>query len=385
MNRYFFTIIFTFLFLTSCGPSLSDSDQKAVNTLPDSAVVLTAAQVKNGEIGFGMIGKRQLSFDIRAKGKLVLLPQNYATVSSMSAGMVETIPVKTGQHVVAGQTLATIVSQEIIQIQQEFIAADARSRLMEKEYLRQKTLAQDKITSDKKFQEAEAAFRETQLVRESLRLKVQLMNINPDGLLKGEIRHSANVVSPISGTIEEIGVNIGRFIEPNTVLFHVINKSQLNLELMVFEKDIPFIKQGQRVSFELANLNGTKYDAQIASIGRSVEEDARAVKVLATFNNTSPFILPGMFAVAEIHTDEQELDALPEEAILTGTNNETYCFYTVSSVSSATMSFQKLMLKTGFREDGYVQVAPVTVLPPGGRIVIKGSYFIKSEQLKQQE
>lgn len=378
-------IIPMILLLTSCGPSLKDSEQKVDGMLPDSGVVLTAEQIKNGDITFGKIEKRQLSFDIRAKGKLVLLPQNFATVSSMSAGMVETIPVKTGQNVVAGQTLATIASQEIIQIQQDFIATDGRSRLLEKEYLRQKSLSQDKITSDKKFQEAETAFREAQLARESLRLKVQLMNINPDGLLKGEIRHSANVVSPISGTIEEIGVNIGRFIEPNTVLFHVINKSQLNLELMVFEKDIPFIKQGQRVSFELANLNGTKYDAQIASIGRSVEEDARAVKVLAAFNNTSPFILPGMFAVAEIHTDEQDLDALPEEAILTGVNNETYCFYTLSPASSSSLNFQKLMLKTGFREDGYVQVAPVTLLPSGGRIVIKGSYFIKAEQLKQQE
>lgn len=385
LNRFFLIFLPGCLFLLSCRSGSTESGDPENTSRSDTGIILTAAQVKNGEIAFGSIGKKQLSFDIRAKGKLALPPQNSATVSSMSAGMIETIPVKPGDRVTAGQTLATIVSQEIIQIQHDFIAADNRCRLLEKEYNRQVELSREKITSDKKFQETEAAYNEVKGSREALRMRVQLLNIQPDGLLKGEIRHSASVVSPISGTVEHIEVNLGRYVEPNTVLFTVINKDRLNIELMVFEKDIPYVTPGQRVTFELANIGGEEYEARVVSIGRMVEEEARTVRVIGDFRNTSPYILPGMFVAAEIHTDEQDLDALPEEAIVTGPNNEVFCYYTLSDDKSPRLIFNKLLLKTGFREDGFVQVKALTTLPPGARIVTRGSYFIKAEGLRQQE
>jgi cobalt-zinc-cadmium efflux system membrane fusion protein len=384
LSKYFLFAIPALLAFTSCGSAGKDENTAEKAEPADTGIVLTLAQVNNGEIAFGSIEKKQLSFDIKAKGKLALTPQHSASVSSMTGGRVESILVKPGDQVKAGQVLATMVSQEIIQMQQDYITAETRCRLLEKEYLRQKELSSEKITSEKKFQEAEASYTEAKGIRESIRLKLQLININTTQLLNGDLHASAPVVSPIAGTVEHVKVNLGRNVEPNTVLFSVINKDRLNIELMVFEKDVPFIRAGQRVTFELANLGGQTYEARVTTIGRMVEEDARTVRVMADFMNASSYILPGMFVAAEIHTDEQELDALPEEAVVTD-HDGTYCYYTISPDQDKQFRFNRLPLKTGFREEGFVQVEPLTKFPAGARIVVKGTYFIKAQGLKDQE
>jgi cobalt-zinc-cadmium efflux system membrane fusion protein len=144
------------------------------------------------------------------------------------------------------------------------------------------------------------------------------------------------------------------------------------------------LQVGQRVSFALANLGNQEYEATVKSIGKTVEESARTIRVMAEFRNTSPVILPGMFVTAEIHTDEQNLDALPEEAIVSE-NDKPYLFYTTTNDGSTSYEFFRLPVKTGFREEGMVQVEVMAPLPAHARIVVKGTYFIQSESLKSSE
>jgi hypothetical protein len=49
------------------------------------------------------------------------------------------------------------------------------------------------------------------------------------------------------------------------------------------------------------------------------------------------------------------------------------------------MEFKRVPVKTGFREEGYIQVEPLTSIPPEARIVMKGAYFIRAEGLKNSD
>ena len=380
-TRTCISLIVAVVLLPSCKTSPEADNREAV-AASDSGIILSASQVKNGAVTFGQIVKKQLSFDIMAKGKLSLPPGNSATISSMSGGVVEEILVQPGDHVSRGKVLARIASPDIIRIQQDYLSAENRYRLVESEYLRQKELVGDGITSEKKFLEAESSYNAVKIEREALRMHLELLNLPVSELQKGTILRSAPIVSQIDGDVDRIHVNLGRYIGQNDVLFTVVNKNRLNIDLMVFEKDVPFISQGQRVTFELANLGETVYEAHVINIGRTVEEDARTVRVLAEFVNNSPHILPGMFVAAEIHTAEQEVDALPEEAVVTD-HDGSYCFYALSGETDREFRFFRLPLKTGFREDNYIQVEPLTMLPAGARIVNAGTYFVKAEGLKK--
>jgi cobalt-zinc-cadmium efflux system membrane fusion protein len=306
-------------------------------------------------------------------------------VGTKIGGTVESILVNVGDNIFRGKLLATITSPEIIEIQQKYISTRSLLAYQESEFERQEILNKDKINADKRVEEARKDLTDLEARYQSLKMQMEMFNIPLEALDAGTIQPVAGVVSPIAGTVEEMAITIGQYVEPNKPMFKIIDKSNLLLEIRVFEKDVPYVSIGQRVTFSLANLGAEVYEATVISIGKTVEEDARTVKVIASFNNTSKHILPGMFASAEIHTDEQEVDALPEEAVVGEGTDDAYIYYTLSPVTDSVYTFTQMRVSTGFSEDGFIQIFLKEPMPPDARVVISGSYFVKSEELKQGE
>lgn len=354
--------------------------------MPESGmVVLTKEQIEIGNITFGTLTREVLSKDIKAKGKLILRWQKNASVGTMIGGTVESILVNVGDNVFRGKLLAAITSPEIIEMQQKYISTRSLLAYQKSEFERQEMLNKDKINADKRVEEARKDLTDLEARYQSLKMQMEMFNIPLEALDAGTIQPVAGVVSPIAGTVEEMAITIGQYVEPNKLMFRIIDKDNLLLEIRVFEKDVPYISVGQRVTFSLANLGAEVYEARVTSIGKTVEEDARTVKVIASFNNTSKHILPGMFASAEIHTDEQKVDALPEEAVVGEGTDDAYIYYTLSPSSDSVYAFAQMRVSTGFSEDGFIQIILKEPIPPDARVVISGSYFVKSEELKQGE
>ena len=374
------------LFMAGCSHSLpSEEDKGQEGTIDPGLVVLNQEQIEIGKITFGKLTRRVLSRDIKAKGKLILRWQKNASVGTMINGTVESIFVSVGDRVSKGKLLATITYPEIIEVQQRYISVRGLLEFQRSEYERQELLNEEKINADKRLQEARKNLTDLEAQYQSLRMQMAMFNIPLEALDRGKIQPVAGIVSPIAGTVEEMEITIGQYVEPNETMFQIIDKSNLLLELRVFEKDVPYIRIGQRVTFTLANLDQDIYESTVISIGRTVEEDARTVKVVADFPNISQYILPGMFCSAEIHTDEQEMDALPEEAVIGEGLSNTYIYYTRSPEMDSLITFQRMVVRTGFSEDDYIQVTPLDTIPPDARIVISGSYYVKSAALKQLE
>jgi hypothetical protein len=79
-----------------------------------------------------------------------------------------------------------------------------------------------------------------------------------------------------------------------------------------------------------------------------------------------------------------DVDALPEEAVLTD-EKPAYFYYTETPAEAQTLVFKRMNVKTGYEEDGYVQVELENPIPPAGRIVTKGTYFIKSVAMRGEK
>ncbi len=90
----------------------------------------------------GSIEQRNLKSTLKVNGKLTLPPQNQAQVSILMGGIVKTIDVTEGTFVRRGQTLATIVSNEVIQLQQEYLENKSQLIYLQAEFRRQAELLQ---------------------------------------------------------------------------------------------------------------------------------------------------------------------------------------------------------------------------------------------------
>jgi cobalt-zinc-cadmium efflux system membrane fusion protein len=258
--------------------------------------------------------------------------------------------------------------------------------MLEQEYERQKELNKDKIASDKFYQKAESNYLVALAELKGLGLQLEMAGVNLSKLVEGNISSELRLISPIHGYIENIEANPGKYIMQDERLLSVINRDKLLVELNVFERDIMKIMPGQRVTFSLSNLSKEVYEANVISVGNMVREENRVVKVLAEFINSQDRMLPGMFVAAEIHTAENDVEALPEEAVIRLEANEYIIFYTTPSMQTDEgTSFMKVGVETGFTEDGYIQLSLKGSIPENAMIVVSGAYFLKTEMARQAE
>lgn len=349
-------------------------------------IFLSKAQLANADIEYGKLSQRMLSHDVHTRGELVLPVNAKADMVCLYPGTVKSVYVNHGDPVKKSQVVAVINSPAYINAQQEYLMAKNQLVMLELEYERQKNLNKDKISSDKFYQRAKADYEVAMAEMEGLKLQLEMAGTASSFFDTGKIGAELKVVCPLNGYIENIDINPGKYVGPDESLMQVINRDKLLVEMAVFEKDILKIRPGQRITFSLSNLNTEVHEARLISVGNSVQDEARIVRVIGEFENKAGRFLPGMFVAGEIHTGEDMVQALPEEALLRMGDDKYIIFYTNPSLQSDTGTvFHYAAVKTGHAEDGFIQVNILSPLPENTLIVIAGGYFIKTEMAKQNE
>lgn len=369
------------LAISSCNQNAEPPVEQEETDMPaDRKVTLTQDQVELAGFKFGQPELKVLSGHVDAPGKLSLPSGAQAKISPVFGGIVHSIEVTLGQTVKKGQVLAYLTDPEYIKIQNEYLSAHINLNLLEDEYKRQQRLFDQQVSSEKKRIQAKTEFQTTKAEAKALELMISQIGLDPEQVIQGNLYTEIPVKSPITGIINDIMINLGENITEDDKMFEVSCRNELLLELDVFEKDILNIKNGQRVSFWLANAGGFTYEAKILTTGGAVIQNGGVVKVLASFYNENQQLIPGMFVAAKIHTGEKEFNALPESAIMNSGTSNTFVYYTTDSENSNTLSFEKVGVSTGYNEDGFVQVSFSERLDPAARVVISGGYYIMAEE-----
>jgi len=388
MNSKLYLLFLLPLTLLFACNSNQPENENTVDESPasSSGIYLTAEQVKYADIEYGSISSKRLSSDVNARGELVLPVNAIADLVCQYTGQIKAVMVKEGDKVSRGQLVATLNSPEFINAQQRYLMVKNELVMLEREYERQKELNKNKVSSDKNFQKAEAEYNVAKAELNGLGLQLNMAGIDLALLENGEISARLKIISPLEGYVENIVVNPGKYVMQDERLMQVINREELLIELSVFEKDIMKIKPGQAVSFSLSNLNDVRHEAKVTSIGNIVQKDSRIVKVLAEFRNHNTRMLPGMFVASEIHTGEMEIQALPDEALVRTEGDKWFIYYTTKEwkEEKGTM-FQGVPVETGLVQKGFSEIKLGEVLPDGAMIVVRGAYYLKTEQAKQAE
>ncbi len=157
------------------------------------------------------------------------------------------------------------------------------------------------------------------------------------------------------------------------MLFEIVDTEHLHAELTVFEKDVPKLEVGQRLRFTLANENVERM-ARVYLIGREIQEN-RTVRVHCHIDEEDIHLLPGMYLKAIIESGQNEVNSLPEQAVVDYLGNK-YVF-----VQQDSMKYAMTPVVTGNRDNGYVEVD----IPLEKEIVIKGAYDLLSKMKNNGE
>lgn len=374
--RYLLIIIpGTFIFF-SCHSKAKEAESKETENLPENIVELNADQFKLAGVTYGAVENKNISTTLKVNGLITVSPKDLASVCAPLGGFVRKADFVQGSPVRKGQVLAVMENQGFIELQQNYLESRSKLEYAEGEFKRHKELYKDDVSSAKNFQEVTANYKSLKAGVTALAQKLSLIGIDASRLREDNITSTVPVISPISGYIKTVNINLGKFIGPEDVMFEIVNTSNLNIELTLFEKDITKVAIGQKLSFSLSNDAGPVYSAKITQAGKSIAAD-RTVKVYASVTESSNKILPGMFVNAMIETASSPVPALPSDAIIRF-DDKDYIFVferNKEEKGKPVTEFRMIEVKKGVTNNGYTEV----ILPEGfdsktARVVIKGAY-----------
>lgn len=364
-------------------------------------VELNEAQFKGSNIELGTFAKKNLSEVINANGYTKLPPQNQADVSVYTSGIVKTIAVIEGQFVRKGQVIATIESPEFTKLQEAYLTSRSNLEFLKLEYERQKTLSEEEVNSKKVFQKTKSDYEIEKARFNSLQRQLSTLNISGNGATTATVP----VLAPISGFITEIYIKIGSNVEAGKPLVSIVDNSKLHVDLLVYEKDLHKVKSGQNVRFVLTNQDNSEIMGKIFSVGKAFENETKSVAVHADIANDKQKLIPGMYVNALIDIGANSVNALPVDAIIKADGRE-FIFVLEEGhkeethdekeghdhedgdkhdeKAGKTYHFQRIEVKTGTAQLGFVQVSILQKIENNAKIVLKGAYYIQSHLLKSE-
>ncbi len=361
----------------------NDSPQTAaVKTAKSDNITLTEAQMKNVGIEIGPIAQKNLDAVIKANGQLAVPPQNRADVSILSGGVISRISVLEGQQVNRGQVLATISNQDLIKIQQDYLAAKSNFTYIQAEFNRQRQLQDAGAGTGKSFQSAQATYNAELSRIKAFESQLRQLSINPGHINSGNIVSGFPVVSPITGTVGKISANTGAFVQPGTSIMEVVDNSKIHCDLTVFEKDLMQVKLGQKVNFQLTNQGDMMITGKINGINKSFENESKGVIVHAEIDNRQhKNLIPGMYVTALISIGSHPVPAVPVEAVVRSGGRQYIYIVTGEEARSGktSYSFKKAEVTTGVMELGYIEIKPMNSLPANAKAALKGAFYLESK------
>ena len=292
-------------------PAVVQQKEEAGNDL----LQLSKAQVQRIGITITSIQKKAMDQTVRLNGKVDIAPSHISALSSMIGGHITEIRVLPGSKFSKGQVLVRIEDNSFIRLQQDYLVSKAQIVAARLNYERQRQLNENKASSDKELQLAEAEYKTLLATQKALEEQLKLIHINPSGVQANSIVRSIPIVAPFSGIVSKVFVKTGQYITASDPVFELINPQGLLLKLKVFENEISGIEIGQQV-YAYTNQNpDQQYRAKVISVVPDIGTDG-AAEIIAKLEKPDPVLMKGMYINAELELVHYQTDVLPDSSVV---------------------------------------------------------------------
>ena len=185
---------------------------------------------------------REVPLDARVTvpARIALDPRREARVSAVTAGTLERILVSPGDHVKAGEALASVLSPELGATIGAHLSGHAKLETARARRDRVATLHADGFSSKSQLLDAESELTVAAAEAEAAEERLRVLGVRPETVRPGEGEHFSSrfsVRSPIAGEVLGIDATLGRSVSGGEPLFHVGNLDEVWLILDVLRDE----------------------------------------------------------------------------------------------------------------------------------------------------
>jgi len=306
---------------------------------------------------FATVEAHELSVMLPVSGALAPLSQ--ATVKSKVIADVSESLVPEGVKVARGQVVMRLGSGDLQSkvVAQQATEDDAKAKLelAIKMHETNQTLLRQKFISQTAYDTAE---NNVDIARAALKSASAQLAIARHALDDATIR------APIDGIISKRFVQPGEKASPDTALFSMVDLRQMILEAQVPASEIPRIKEGQSVTFNVEGFDARHFHGKVARINPAADAGSRSITVYVSVDNADGALRGGMFASGSITLQQSAVTPLVPIAALRQENGVT----TVFKIENNKIVAQPVRLGLRNEDDGMVAV--VSGLSAGEKIIV---------------
>lgn len=336
-------------------------------------IYLSKAQFQNSKMKFGSIEEQEFIQTVHTNGIIDVPPQHKAVISAFSGGYIKNTTLLVGDKVKKGEHLVILENPEFINLQQRYLEISEQLRFLKSEYDRQRTMYEENISSQKSYLKAESEYKSAVARANGLKKNLQLLNINPSEVLKGNIVSKVNINSPIDGYITQIFVNTGSYVSSADKIMEIINTKHLHLELKVFEKDLLDIKKGQEILFKVPETSFKLFKGNVHLVGAAIDVKNRTAMIYGHVDkHDEANFATGMFIEADIVTATSIQTALPEDAVVE-LEGKNYVLLLERETDKG-YELQTIEVKVEATYNGFTSFKKA--LPLNGRFLTKGGFVL---------
>ncbi|MEW8073968.1 MAG: efflux RND transporter periplasmic adaptor subunit [Candidatus Thiodiazotropha sp.] len=281
------------------GCQQDETETKAENIRPIKTITLTA--------------KAQATEERKFSG--LVSPANSSTLSFEVSGKVIEITVDVGDQVVAGQRLAVIDDEpfklKVQSAEADFKKAKANFKHSASDYERKSELAVKGYVS---ASDLDSALAQRDAARNQEAMALSQLNIAKRDLRKTVLK------APFGGYISKRLVEPHQEIVSGQELLQLDELEEVDVELMLPENIIGYLKHGDAGIASFPSLQGIHVEGRIDEIG-TLAEAANTFPVSLRLNQRPDSLYPGMTAEVQLmidHGEQNEGFLLPASAIVAG-------------------------------------------------------------------
>ena len=376
------------LLATACGSDehkedAHDHDHDEHEEEHADEVHLSQEQFASLQMRVDTLKLRNMGEYVEANGELEVPPQNEATVTAIIGANVQSIKVIEGDKIKKGQVLAYLSHPDIIDVQTEYSSNWNQLQFLTSDYERQKKLYDENVGSGKEFQRIKSEYLAMKSRVRGSEAQLVMMGLSTVKIQQGEIYSTIPVKSPIDGHIRKVEIKIGQYVQPQTDMFEIVNIDHIHADLMVFEKDMHKVKQGQKIRFSLPSDPTIELDAVIYSVGKAFEQDPKALHIHAEIENKEGYLIPGMYINAQIAVSNSESIALPESAVVK--EGDKFFIFTAEKEKGSDVEewgFKPLEVTIGSIDNGWMEVKLINQLDSNVQVAWNNAYYLMAELKK---
>ncbi len=192
-------------------------------------------------------------------------------------------------------------------------------------------------------------------------------------------RYAVDILAPMDGTVLVRNAYQGQYVKNGERLFEIGNLSRLWFKAEVYEKDLPFIRIGQKVEITSPAAPGRTFAGEVTFLDPNFDPSSRSTKIRIEVDNplsdkpgSYERVLPHRaYAEAELRAPTQPVLSVPRAALIRDGKRE------VVYVEKRPGEFEMRTVQAGRSGDGRVEI--LSGLSAGEVVAARGNLMLDAE------